>query len=168
MITIRPAKPADGEAIARVHRAAFPQDDEAKLVWALDAQGYSEISVVAEKDGTVIGHVLLSRMTLTFEDRTVKTLALAPVAVLPENQNEGVGSKLIRDALGRAASAGWEAVIVLGHAKYYPRFGFDPAMVKGIASPYASPNLMGLELKAGALKGKGGKMTYPPPFGAST
>ncbi len=166
MITTRPATPADAEAIARVHGAAFPQDSEAKLVSALDAEGYSEISVVAEKDGKVVGHVLFSRMTLTFKDRTVRTLALAPVAVLPEFQNDGIGSKLIRDGLGRAASAGWEAVIVLGHAKYYPRFGFDPKMVKGIASPYASPNLMGLELKAGALRGEGGKMTYPPPFSA--
>jgi putative acetyltransferase len=166
MITTRPATPADAEAIARVHRAAFPKDNEAKLVGELDRQGYSEVSVVAEKDGEVVGHVLFSRMTLMFDDRTVRTLALAPVAVLPENQNDGIGAKLIRDGLGRAASAGWEAVIVLGHAKYYPRFGFDPAAVKHIASPYKSPNLMGLELKAGALRGQGGKMLYPPPFGA--
>lgn len=166
MINVRPATPADASAIEAVHRAAFSGESEAKLAGALVSSAPDTISVVAEKDGKVVGHALLSPMTLTFQDRSVRTLALAPVGVLPEHQRERAGAALIQDALGRAAGAGWEAVVVLGDPAYYERFGFAAASVAAIESPYAGPHLMGLELKAGALKGAGGKMSYPAAFNA--
>ena len=115
-----------------------------------------------------MGHVLFSALPIVTERETVDSLALAPVAVLPEFQNRGVGSQLIRTGLDLCRRQGHRIVIVLGHPTYYPRFGFSAALAKPLESPYAGDSFMALELVDGALQGIQGRVEYPPPFGGSS
>jgi len=163
MLTVRPATTTDAEAIARVESAAFGQEDEARLVAALDAGGYTRISLVAESDGEVIGHVLLSELEFAAPGGPLAALALAPVAVAPPHQRQGVGGELLRAALDLARQQGYRAVVVLGHPDYYPRFGFSVQAAARIASPYQGPHFMAIDFapEAGPLVGE---VTYPAPF----
>jgi putative acetyltransferase len=149
MIGVRVERPEDRAAIRRVHEAAFGRPDEADLVDALRADGdlVPELCLVAERDGEVVGHVAFSRARL---DAGVEVLALAPVGVLPEHQGQGAGAALNRTALERAAETPFPLVVVLGHAAYYPRFGFEPAAPLGVLAPFEVPdeNWMALKLPA--------------------
>src|SRR5262249_6788926 len=136
-----PANPVDACAIWDVVSSAFGGDDEARLVAALDKAGDTVVSRVAEADGAIVGHVLLSRMSGSF-----RALALAPVAVGAEGQGLGGGSALIRAAIDRARTDGWDAVFVLGDVGYYRRFGFDAELARGFTSPYAGEHFMALAL----------------------
>ncbi|NLP41786.1 MAG: N-acetyltransferase [Veillonellaceae bacterium] len=126
----------------------------------------AELSLVAEKAGLLVGHILFSKVRIVNERKIVESLALAPVAVLPEYQNKGVGKLLIREGLRIAQELGFESVIVLGHEHYYPRFGFKPARSWGIKLPFTVPeeNFMALELKEGALDDAAGVVEYPQEF----
>ena len=137
-IRIRTEEPGDREAVRRVNEAAFEEATEANLVDALREAGDSvpELCVVAEADGELVGHLCMSRARLD----EVEILALAPMAVLPERQNQGIGGELIREALSRAEQTTFPLVIVLGHADYYPRFGFDPASAYGVRAPFDVPD----------------------------
>ena len=165
---VRPEQPEDRAAIRRVHEAAFGQPAEADLVDALRADGdlVPELCLVADRDGEVLGHVALSRAQL---DGGVEVLALAPVGVLPEYQGERVGSALNRTALERAAETPFPLVVVLGHAGYYPRFGFEPAAALGVRAPFAVPdeNWMALRLPAYRPESRG-TLRYAAAFGAVT
>lgn len=110
--------------------AAFGSDEEVVLVRTIwDSDGYlTDLDVVAEIDGRIVGHVLHS--VATVEDREV--VALAPLAVTPAHQLQGIGSALVHEALRRAGQAGYPMVVLLGHPDYYPRFGFEPAMSLGL------------------------------------
>ena len=92
-------------------------------------------------------------------------LALAPMSVRPDRQRQGIGSALVRAALERARQQGWQAVIVLGHPGYYPRFGFSAALARPLASPFSGDAFMALELIPGALQGGAGRVVYPSAFG---
>jgi len=162
---VRDEAPADHAAVRAVVRAAFGQDDEADLVEALRAGGYVRAAFVAEVDGEVVGHVLFTRLPVETADGAVETLALAPMAVAPDRQRQGVGSDLIRAALAACRERGHRAVVVLGHADYYPRFGFSAALAERLQSPFPGPHFMALELVPGALDGIQGKVCYAPPFG---
>ncbi|MDH3737635.1 MAG: N-acetyltransferase [Alphaproteobacteria bacterium] len=152
---------ADHEAVRAVHNSAFGQSTEATLVDALRRDGDAEISLVAVVGDAVIGHIMLSRLTAP-----VRALALAPVAVAPSHQNNGVGSKLILESLKRAKAQGWEAVFVLGEPAYYSRFGFSADIAQAFISPYAGPYFMALELVDDALVGKGEAVGYAQAFSA--
>ena len=141
MVMIRNERPTDGTAVRGVVEAAFARPDEARLVERLRADGDCEISLVAVENGRIVGHVLFSRMIAPF-----RALSLAPVAVAPNRQRSGIGSRLIGAGLERARGAGWHGVFVLGDPNYYRRFGFDPALARGFSSPYAGPQLMALAL----------------------
>ena len=132
--------------------AAFGQDDEADLVEALHAAGDAAIALVAEQDGAVVGHVLFSPMR-----SPERCLGLAPVSVTPAHQGSGIGSTLIRAGLERAREEGWRGVFVLGHAGYYPRFGFSPEIARGFASPFAGPHFMFLALSPDAPREGGAR-----------
>lgn len=162
---MRAATAADAGDIARVEGAAFGQEDEARLVAALDEGGYTRVSLVAERDGEVIGHVLLSELEFAARSGPLPALALAPVAVAPSHQRQGVGDALVRAALEIAQQQGYRAVVVLGHPGYYPRFGFSVAAAAGIRSPYQGPHFMAVDFtpEAGPLVGE---VTYPAPFAA--
>jgi putative acetyltransferase len=162
--TIRPETAADHPAVRTVLERAFGQPQEAQLVDALRKGGYARVSLVAELAGQVVGHVLLSDLRIVTADGTVPALALAPLSVVPEHQRAGIGSQLARESLRIAKAEGHRIVIVLGHATYYPRFGFSPELALPLASPYAGPHFMALELVPGALKEVRGEVKYAPPF----
>jgi predicted N-acetyltransferase YhbS len=162
---IRPAGADDAAAIARVHTEAFERPEEASLVAALDAAGLSEVSLVAEgDDGQVVGHVLLSRVTVG----DVELLALAPLGVLPGHKSAGHGQALVRAALEAARATAFPAVVVVGSPSYYGKLGFEPARRLGLKCPFKVPReaWRAARLPAwvdGAVKGT---VRYPPPWDA--
>jgi len=124
-----------------------------------------ELSLVAE-DEEIVGHILLTKLKIKKEGDSTESLALAPVSVLPEYQNRGVGTRLMNEALKVAKETGFQSVIVLGHPTYYPKFGFKPASLWGIKAPFEVPDevFMALELKENALDGVSGVVEYPRAF----
>ena len=166
-VLIRTETAADQEAIRHVTRLAFDQDDEARLVDALRDGGYVRVSLVAEQAGRVVGHILFSDLPIITGAGTVPALALAPMAVLPELQNQGIGSALVQRGLEGCRQQGHRVVVVLGHAHFYPRFGFSPTLAAHLDSPFSGgDSFMAVELVPGALDGVAGRVQYPPPFGA--
>ena len=162
---IRPETTTNHEAIRQVNCLAFGQEAEARLVDALREGGYVRVSLVAEKDGQIIGHILFSDLPIITEAGMVPALALAPLAVLPALQRHGVGSALVRHGLDVCRDHGHRIVFVLGHPDYYPRFGFSHDLAANLESLYSGkPSFMALELVTGALAGVVGKVQYPPPF----
>ena len=139
--TIRTATPADRDAIRTVERAAFGRDDEVELVervWGLP-EYLPALEFVADEDGEVTGHVLHSiGYVVSRSDPGAavpprhELVALAPLAVAPSHQRTGVGSALMREAIARANTERYPAIVLLGHHTYYPRFGFVPARSVGI------------------------------------
>ena len=99
MARIRPETPADHDAVNRVHRQAFGQLDEADLVEQLRRDAHPHVSLVAEVDGTVVGHIFFSPVELPSPERSVSAMGLAPMAVLPEWQRQGIGAQLVREGL---------------------------------------------------------------------
>jgi putative acetyltransferase len=163
-MVIRARQPADDGAIRRLNDEAFGGTYESTLIAALRSAGLAVVELVAVENA-IVGHILLSRLELTLDERPVRSLALAPMSVTPARQNTGIGSDVVRRGLDRAREAGWEAVIVLGHPTYYPRFGFSAALARHLAAPFAGDAFMALALRAGALDGDAGRVTYPPAFG---
>jgi putative acetyltransferase len=165
-LLIRPETTADLEAIRHVNRTAFGQDDEARLVDALRGGGYVRVSLVAEKVGQVVGHILFSDLPIVTQTETVRALAIAPMAVLPEFQKQGIGSALIRRGLEVCTEQGHRIVVVVGHPHFYQRFGFSPKMAARLDSPFSGQDFfMALELVPGVLDQVSGRVVYPPPFG---
>lgn len=163
---IRHENDHDHEAVRQVNRLAFGQDAEARLVDALRAGGFASVSLVAEIDGQVVGHILFSDLKIATDKGDVPALALAPMAVLPEFQRQGIGSTLVRRGLEVCKERGHRIVVVLGHADFYPRFGFSAKLAERLQSPYGSgPSHMATELVPGVLDGVAGKLEYSPPFG---
>jgi len=163
-MVIREANERDHAMIRAVTEAAFDESrgDEAGIIEGVRAEGLVLAELVAEDDGQIVGHVLFSRMR-TEPGREIA--ALGPLGVAPARQCTGIGSELARAGIEACRAAGMEAVVVLGHPPYYPRFGFSPEAAAKLISPYAArPAFMALELKAGALKAPL-KVDYPKAFG---
>ncbi len=139
LLDIRPAHSSDTAAVMRVEREAFRQDEEADLVRLLLADPSAEpcVNLLAFQSGKPIGHVLFTRAELDGPGLSPRAALLAPLAVVPEAQGRGVGAALVHAGLERLRSDGVALVFVLGHADYYPRCGFEPAMPHGLAPPYA-------------------------------
>ncbi len=155
------------KAIAQVTTAAFGKPSEARMIEAIRrTDGFvPELSLVAEVEGRVVGHVLRSYVELGANSRV---LELAPMSVAPDGQRTGIGSGLVNEALRRADERGEPLVLVLGHPGYYPRFGFRRASTLGITPP--DPEIrdevfMAIPLRAydPALRGR---VTFPPAFSA--
>jgi putative acetyltransferase len=161
---IRVETTADQAAIRDVNRSAFNEEGEARLVDALRAGGYARVSLVAEEDSRVVGHILFSTLPIVTPEGTVEAVALAPLAVIPSHQQRGIGSMLVREGLRTCAEAGHRIVVVLGHPEFYSRFGFSAKLAECLKSPYSGPAFMALELVSGALEGVEGEVQYPPPF----
>jgi putative acetyltransferase len=165
-IVVRGEVPGDRQAIREVTRLAFGRDDEALLVDALRDGGYVRASLVAEVERVVVGHILFSDLPIVGETGTVAALALAPMAVLPDYQRQGIGSQLIQSGLDACRAQGHRIVVVLGHPDFYRRFGFSSELARPLQSPFSGrASFMATELVAGALSGVSGKVQYPPPFG---
>ena len=167
MILIRTETLEDQGFVRRVNELAFGQPDEADLVDALRAKAHPCISLVAVVDEQVVGHIFFSPVSIETDSGDFTATGLAPMSVLPEHQNQGIGSQLVREGLNECRQLGEEIVVVLGHPNYYPRFGFVPASLKGLRSEYDVPDevFMVAELTEGALAGRRGLVKYHPEFG---
>lgn len=164
MVIARPETSSDIVAVRNVNTEAFGGPAEAELVDALRRDGLVIASLVADDNGVVVGHILLSRLFIHLDTSTIPAVALAPMAVVPARQRSGIGSMLIRAGLDTCRRLGEQIVLVVGHPTYYPRFGFSHALVRDLRSPYNSEAFMALELRPGALEGVIGEVRYPPPF----
>lgn len=149
---IRHEHPSDIPGIHAVNTAAFGRPGEADLVNALRASAHPFFSLVAVEKGTIIGHIAFSPLTFD-RDVKFKGLGLAPVAVLPEWQKKGIGTKLIRAGLEACHNARADFVVLIGHPEYYPRFDFAPAREKGLQCEYEVPDnvFMVREMRPGVL-----------------
>jgi len=164
-LIVRSERSGDVAAIRDVNLAAFETAVEADLVDALRVQAPPIVSLVADDSGSIVGHILFSPVLLSGAS-DLKIMGLAPMAVVPARQREGVGSALVSAGLDACRQLGFGAVVVLGHAGYYPRFGFVPASRFGIASEYDVPDdvFMAVELERGALSGVSGTIRYHSAF----
>ena len=162
---IRTAHPEDAAGIRAVNVSAFGTTAEADLIDALCERAAPIISLVADDDGAIVGHILFTPMTLD-ADRDLKVMGLAPMAVAVVRQRQGIGTALVHAGLDECWQLGTAAVAVLGHAEYYPRFGFVPASKFGLMSQYDVPDdvFMIVEGRRGALAGKHGLLSYHPAF----
>jgi len=162
---VRAERPADVDAVRELNRAAFEGADEARIVDALRGAVAPLVSLVADEAGTVVGHILFSPVTLASAPH-LPLMGLAPMAVVPARQRKGVGSALVRSGLDACRGLGVAGVVVLGHAAYYPRFGFVPASRFGLGCEYDVPDdvFMAVELVEGALAGHAGTVRYHPAF----
>jgi putative acetyltransferase len=163
--TVRAETPEDRQAVREVNLQAFRGVDEARLVDALRDGGHARLSLVAEEGGRVVGHILFSNLPIVTQAGTLHALALAPLAVLPARQRQGIGSRLVREGLRLCAEAGHRVVVVLGHPDYYPRFGFSARLAERLKAPFSGAAFMALELVPEALADVTGEVRYPPPFG---
>ena len=152
--------------IRRINETAFGGPDEADLVDKLRADGHVLISLVAELDAGLVGHIVFSRMWIKSQTGAlVSAVALAPVAVLPEHQGRGIGGRLVRHGLELLRARGEKIAIVVGHPDYYPRFGFSTEKAQSLESPFPREAFMAIELSTGALDGVQGSVLYPAAFG---
>ena len=168
---MRPERPADRAAVFDVVARAFPTDAEAQLVDRLRDAGAATISLVAERDGRVVGHLLFSRVRVEPEGAGARfeALGLAPLSVHPDVQRSGAGHALMHAGLAACHAAGHEIVFVLGHADYYPRFGFVPAAPKRLhysGGRSFDRSFFVAELAPGALAGRSGIVHYHAAFDA--
>jgi predicted N-acetyltransferase YhbS len=154
---IRPATPADREAIVAVTSAAFDGEEKAlRIVREVEP----EIALVADEEGEVVGHVMLSRMRMG----ELRPLQLSPLSVAPAWQRRGIGSALTREALRLADEAGEPFVLLLGHPWYYPRFGFEPAVPLGIYGPQEYGDAWMLARLRAYDPSMRGTVEFPPAF----
>jgi putative acetyltransferase len=163
LLEIREERPEDIAGIRDVNRRAFGQDLEGDIVDALRSNGAALLSLVAIRDGRVVGHIMFSPISVGAD---ASGAALGPMAVLPDFQRHGIGSRLIQTGHRKLQAAGYPFVIVLGHADYYPRFGFKPASTYGIHCEWEVPDeaFMLLVLDESKMKGATGLAKYRPEF----
>ncbi|HYR86657.1 MAG TPA: N-acetyltransferase [Terriglobia bacterium] len=165
MIEIRKETPDDFSSIRHVNERAFGGSAEAQLVELLRAANKAVVSLVALDQGRVVGHILFSPISVAEAPEDFRGAGLAPMSVLPEFQNKGIGSRLVRDGLEACKQKGYGAVVVLGHTAYYPRFGFSRAKDYRLDNEYnALDAFMVIELKEGALQTISGMVKYAPEF----
>jgi len=163
---IREEQPSDIEKIWEVNSEAFASEAEANLVNALRISGCTYVSLVAETENKIVGHILFTPVELSGNENKLKIMGLAPMAVLSQYQNKGIGSKLVKAGIKHCRSLDVDAVVVLGYPDYYPKFGFVPTVKYGIKSEYEVPDevFMILELTPGSLNNHEGVIKYHEAF----
>jgi putative acetyltransferase len=164
-ILIREREPEDDQAIRRLNDMVFGGPFEGTLIDELREAFIDAVELVAVEDGAIVGHILFSALTTMVDDDAVPTLSLAPMCVHPDRQRSGIGSALVETGLDLARDREWQAVVVLGHPEYYPRFGFSAELASRLDSPFDGDSFMALELVPGALDGDDGLVVYPTAFG---
>jgi putative acetyltransferase len=163
-LIVRPELEEDRVPIGELHRLTFGGNEEADLIDRLRRERLVELSLVAIIGGQIVGHILFSDLEAEIDGRSVKALALAPMAVVPMRQRQGIGARLIGESLARLERGEYEALVVLGHESYYPKFGFSAELAQKLASPFKGDSFMAMELKPDALQGEKGSVTYSPAF----
>ena len=173
-VRVRQEREEDAAAVFRLVEAAFADVEESDhreqfLVERLHGSAgfVPQLSLVAETgEGRLVGYVLLTRVEIVSGEGVATSLAVAPLVVLPGFQGQGIGGLLLREAHGRAAALGYGMAVLLGHAGYYPRFGYRRAGDFGIEFPFDAPDecCMVAELLPGALAGVHGRVRYPGAF----
>ena len=170
---LRQEEPKDYQAVFALIEQAFRDEQytdhqEQFLVERLrkSAAFIPELSVVAVADNQIAGYILLTKLYIQHQQQQIPSLALAPIAVLPSEQGKGIGAALIEYAHEKARSLGYKSVILLGHEKYYPRFGYKKAASFGIELPFEAPeeNCMAIELVTNGLSNSAGMVHYPEEF----
>jgi putative acetyltransferase len=171
VLEIRPEQPEDAPAIRTVNDRAFARPNEGAVVEELRRASADLLSLVAVVEGKVVGHVMFSPARLESEDgREVLGMGLAPLAVLPERQRQGVGSELVTAGLAIIRQTPCPFVIVLGHPSYYPRFGFERASKHGIRCQWDVPDeaFMVLVIDGDTMRGASGVVRYRDEWAAAT
>jgi putative acetyltransferase len=161
---IRAEAPPDFARVQEINRIAFGGDAEARLVGLLREQAAPAVSLVADDDGNVVGHILFTPVSVPGIEGLA--MGLAPMAVTPLRQRGGIGTALVEAGLERCKELGAVAVVVLGHPEFYPKFGFAPAERFGLKCEYDVPAeaFMAIELHAHALRGASGTVKYHAAF----
>ncbi|MCB1735787.1 MAG: N-acetyltransferase [Gammaproteobacteria bacterium] len=166
-IMVRPETSEDVRAIDVVNLSAFEGDREARLIDALrrSPSFVPELSLVAEFNGRIVGHLLLSKVELRRREQIIHLLELGPMSVVPSQSHRGIGTILIETAINQARERGFKAIVEVGQANYYTRFNFEPAAKWGLSCNLPVPDdaITAIELEAGVLNG-GGHIIYPPQF----
>ena len=168
---VRKARDTDVDAIRAVNDAAFRQSGEGALVDALRENGGLMLSLVAQEEpgGEIVGHVAFSPVVVESEAGRTGAAGLAPLAVLPARQSQGIGSTLVRNGLDLLRRTGIPGCVVLGAPRYYSRFGFDRASRVGLywkTQPKETDHFLMIELHPGSPFGRGGLVSYRPEFDA--
>jgi len=164
-VIIRPETAQDRGAVWGVNQQAFGGDAEASLAEALRDGGFTEVSLVAEKNDAIVGHILFGRVQIDTAATMIDAVSLAPMAVVPNHQRQGVGALLVEAGLDVARRNGHKIAVVLGHPEFYSRFGFSAKLAEPLQSPFGGGEAwMAMELAPEALAGIAGKVEYPPPF----
>jgi predicted N-acetyltransferase YhbS len=174
-ITIRKETPEDYAQVIQLTEKAFEtleisEHNEGQLIDKLRKAPtfVDELSLVAELDGQIVGHILYTPIKIDNGAQQFQSLVLAPVSVLPEFQKQGIGGKLILAGHQKAKELGFQSAILLGHPEYYPRFGYKPASTFGIKTQIPLPSddvFMAVELTEVGLTGVSGMVVFPPEFG---
>ncbi len=163
---IRVENPQDYLNIAEVNTLAFARENEANLITEIRNSNFyiPKLSLVAEIDNNIVAHIMFSYIHLIGEER-LRVLSLAPVAVIPEFQKQGIGSALIRNGLEKADAMGEALAIVLGYPLFYNRFGFMSSVIYGIQSPFDVPEDVFMVKTFKNFQAKYcGDVVYPPAF----
>lgn len=172
-MSIRQETEADFRDVFSLIEAAFrdveiSDHDEHFLVGRLRKSDafVPELSLIATIDEKIVGHILLTKLVIRGAANETEALALAPVSVLPAHQGKGIGAKMITEAHRIAKEMGFGSILLVGHAKYYPRFGYGPASRFGIQFPFDAPDevCMAIELEPDSLKDATGTVVYPSAF----
>ena len=164
---IRKEKPTDVEKIWNINSKVFESDAEANLVNAVRNSGIFFLSLVYEEGHDLVGHILFTPVELVGDTSGIRVMGLAPMAVVPGLQKKGIGSSLVKAGIQECISEDYDAIVVLGHPNYYPKFGFRPSINYGIKSEYEVPDavFMLLELKKNSLRRTKGTVKYHATFG---
>ena len=169
-VTVRPERSSDIQGIAVVNVSAFEGEDEARLVTELrQSSGFiPELSLVAECNNRIVGHLLLTRAVLRQDVGEREVLVLGPMSVAPSQAHRGIGSELVEAAIARARELDFDAIVVVGPPDFYKRLGFQLVDKWGLQCSLSAPTdaVMAMELKPGGLAG-GGLVVYPPLFSSS-
>ena len=172
-LIIRKENPEDFKAVFKLIEKAFENErmsdhKEQFLVERLRKSNafVPQLSMVAETEKQIVGHILLTKLKIKNEYNEFESLALAPISVLPEYQRNGIGGMLIKEAHEKAKELGFQSVVLVGHEKYYLKFGYKQADLFGIKLPFEVPkeNCMAIELTENGLENVSGMVKYPKEF----